>query len=242
VRTLLVAAASAVGLYDTSAIFIRETPAVAISGQHRIAADEFGRGARVTQLFRMTAGALSAIEVGFATDRPLTVFVHAVVSETDEFGEHGRVVSDKMLTFKNVSGVSWRRLRVARLGDSYSRWYTLTLQLDDASVVGAILRRESGAERPRVALVMSRDNVFGGGALWIGDRRQIGSLSMRAFSDRRTAFQRFRADVAPSLPLVLQSAAAEVAIVILYHAALLIVVCALLIGFNPTVHVKAANV
>ena len=66
--------------------------------------------------------------------------------------------------------------------------------------------------------------------MWIDDRRQIGSLSLRAFSHWRTAFERFRVDVAPKLPRALQSAVVDIALVAAYQMALLTVLYALLVG------------
>jgi hypothetical protein len=81
-----------------------------------------------------------------------------------------------------------------------------------------------------VGVIVSTDNVYGGGAMWIDDRRQIGSLSLRAFSRWRTAFERFAVDVRPKLPRSLQSVSVEIALAAAYQLALLIVLYALLVG------------
>jgi hypothetical protein len=137
-----------------------------------------------------------------------------------------RLVSSQFITLKRVSGVEWRRLSFPTVETSLRRGYLLRLDLVDVVAADDDLR----AQHPRVAVMVSTDNVFGGGAMWIGDRRQLGSLSLRAFSRLRTAFERFRVDVAPSLPRQLQSGLVEVVIAVGYQVALLTVLYALLVG------------
>jgi hypothetical protein len=234
-RGVLFAAAIALGLYQAWTTFVRETPAVTIQGFHRKSADEFGRGVAISQAFQFNASGFAAAEVQFSTDRPLNLLLRCDLTPIDEpNAPRSAPTVTHFVTIKGVSGVEWRRLSFPGEETAGMRWYLLRLAL-----VGVTPADE--ADRPpvtpsaadaadRVGVIVSIDNVYGGGAMWIDDRRQIGSLSLRAFSRWRTAFQRFRADVAPSLPRVLRSAAVEVAIGLAYPLALLTVLYALLVG------------
>jgi hypothetical protein len=233
-RSILVSAAIVLGAYQMWAAFFRETPAVTIQGYHRRSADEFGRGAIVSQAFNMEASGLAAAEVQFSTDRPLNLLLRCDLRPIDEpNAERTAPAVTQFVTVKRVSGVEWRRLSFVGEEGSGPRWYLLRLELigaapaDDASPMPV---KPSAEQRDRVGVIVSIDNVYGGGAMWIDDRRQIGSLSLRAFSHRRTAFERFRVDVAPSLPSQLRSGVVEVAIAAAYQVALLTVLYALLVG------------
>lgn len=231
---IVLGAAIVLGAYEIWAAFFRETPALAIQGFHRKSADEFGRGANVSQAFQFKASGFAAVEVQFSTDRPLNLFLRTELVPIDEPNANRSAPGvTQFVTIKRVSGVEWRRIAFPGEETAGMRWYLLRLELigaapaDDASPAPV----KPPADRPdRVGVIVSIDNVYGGGAMWIDDRRQIGSLSLRAFSRWRTAFQRFRVDVAPTLPRTLQSGVVEVAIAALYQAALLTVLYALLVG------------
>lgn len=237
-RLLFVGAALLVGIYEIWSVFIGETAAVSIQGYHLKAADEFGDGVQLSQAFLMNANGLSAIDVQFSTDQPLTLLVRYEVSEITPPGTYEETRqairgSSGYLTVKQLSGVEWRRISFPRMDGSDKRWFALRLALNDAVPSDEAYPKLSAARpdrRPRVGLMVSRENVFGGGALWIADRRQLGSMSVRVFSQRRTAYERFRADLAPTLPPMFKHAAVELLIAIAYQGALLIVVYALLMG------------
>lgn len=247
-RLLFVAAAIVLAAYEMWSVFVRETPAVTIQGFHRKAADEFGQGVQVSQAFRMTANGLDAVEVQFSTDQLLTLMVRCELAEISQpRTENERLSSRQFITFKQVSGVDWRRISFPTVEEtSDKRWYILRLDL-----VSAVPAGESGAlrpsqpadEKPRVGPIISTDNVFGGGSMWIADRRQLGSLSLRAYTHRRTAYARFRADVAPTLPRVLQNPAVHLGMAVVYQAAMLAMVYALLFGVTstPTSGARAAT-
>src|SRR5207247_2777387 len=120
------------------------------------------------------------------------------------------------------SGVEWRRISFPAEAMSDQGWFVLRLSLIGA-VPPDVSRQLGAAPAPdppaRVGVIVSTDNVFGGGALWIADNRQLGSLSLRAFSLRPTAYERFRADGAPSLPRPLHNAVLDVAIALASPAA-----------------------
>src|SRR5262245_11693724 len=81
-RLLFVGAALILGMYEIWSVFLGETAAVSIQGYHLKAADEFGEGVQVSQAFHMNANdGLSAIDVQFSTDQPLTLLVRYEVSE-----------------------------------------------------------------------------------------------------------------------------------------------------------------
>jgi len=237
-RLLFVTAALVVGIYEIWSVFVAETAAVSIQGYHRKAADDFGEGVQISQAFQMNANSLSAIDVQFSTDQPLTLLVRYEVAEIRPPGTYEETRqairgSSGYLTVKQLSGVEWRRISFPLLEGSDKRWFALRLALIDAIAADEAHPKLSGARpdrRPRVGLMISRDNVFGGGALWIADRRQLGSMSLRAFSHRRTAYERFRADLAPTLPPIVRNAAVELLMAFAYAGALVIVVYALLMG------------
>jgi hypothetical protein len=80
-RLLFLGAALVLGSYEIWSVFVGETPAVSIKGYHLKAADEFGEGVQVSQVFEMAANGLSAIDVQFSTDQPLTLLIRYEVSE-----------------------------------------------------------------------------------------------------------------------------------------------------------------
>lgn len=247
-RLLFVAAAVVLAAYEAWSVFVRETPAVTIEGFHRKAADEFGEGVQVSQAFRMTANGLDAVDVQFSTDQPLTLMVRCDLAEISEpRNESERLSSTQFITFKQVSGVEWRRISFPTVEEtSDKRWYLLRLNLISAVAPGGSAARPaspSAVEKPRVGPIISTDNVFGGGSMWIADRRQLGSLSLRAFTRRRTAYARFRADVVPTLPRALQNPVVHLGLAGGYQAAMLAVVYALLFGVTsvPASGARAAT-
>ena len=230
VRALIAGACLIFGLWEIWAVFIRETPALTIEGAHPWFANEFGEGAQVSETFEMSGNGLTAVDVRFSTDRPVTLIVRCELSQlytTDP----GRTW---FATIKRVSGVEWRRIQFPPIEWSNANVYTLGLQLIaavpiDAAAPQATHDRPSD-KRPRVALVISKDNVLGGGLLFIADSRRIGSLSLRAFTRQRTAYGRFRVDVTPKLPPALRHAAVDVLLAIAYQWALLTVIYSLVVG------------
>jgi hypothetical protein len=246
-RLCFVAACLLLVTYETWAFFVGETPALTIQGYHLKSADDFGQGAGVSQLFAMNGDGLSAMAVQFSTDRPLTLLLRCELAEIAPPGSPGESPyafgsTSLFVTIKNVSGVEWRRIRFPTVEASNKRWYVLRLALVKAVPADAIADTTPATPDPlpRVGLMVSRENVFGGGALWISDRRQLGSLSIRAFTQRRTAYARFRADLTPVLPPLLRNAGIQLALFVGYQAALLIVVYVLLAGVVISSSVPAA--
>jgi hypothetical protein len=226
----LVAIASiVVGACEAWTVFVRQTPAIIIQGQHERPAYEFGEGARVSQTFQMIGTGLTAFDVKFAADRSATLLLECELAEEDA-ERPGRLIAVHrwFVTLKRVSGVEWSRITFPPIIQSNKRQYMFRFQL-----IGAAAAPHPEPEkplRPRVAVIVSTDNVLGGGVLWVGDQRQAGSLSLRAFTQTRTAYRRFRADVAPGLPSWLQNPIVEIAILIAYQWALLAVMWVLMTG------------
>lgn len=99
--------------------------------------------------------------------------------------------------------------------------YRLRLQLIGAPA-------PSSGSGHRVAIVASQENIVGGGSLWLAERRQLGSLSLRAFTRERTAYGRLRAAVAPLVPSPFANPAVALIALIAYQSALAALVYALL--------------
>ena len=176
----------------------------------------------------------AAVDVQFSTDRPLNLLLRTELTPIDEpNAKRSAPAVIRFVTIKRLSGVEWRRIAFPGEETAGMRWYLLRLELIDAVPTdepGPSPAKPPADRQDRVGMIVSIDNVFGGGAMWIGEQRQLGSLSLRAFSHWRTAYQRFRIDVAPTLPRALQSGLVEIAIAAAYQVALLVVLYALLIG------------
>ena len=238
-RLLFIAACAVLGLYEAWIVFVRETPAVTIQGRHVRAADEFGQGERIAQGFEMIGNGFTAVDVQLATEGTATVLIACELSRIDPSRPDAPITERVWsVPLKRISGVQWRRLVFPALEHSNARIYVLQLRLigviEGEQTLAASMRVPS-RERPLpIAIVVSRENILGGGSLWIGDQRQLGSLSLRAFTHRRTAYERFRADVAPTLPAALRNPAVELAIAIAYQWALLMILRALVMGDGTT--------
>jgi hypothetical protein len=239
--------------YDAWTLFVRTTPAVAIAGQHRRLIAEFGAGVPVVQAFQMLGNGLNAVDVQFSAETPTTLLVRCELSQIEPrnplesptpYAESTitRYSDSWVATIKRVSGVEWRTITFPAVDSSDRRIYALRLQLAGAAseddVAAARLRGFPRGGAPGVALVASRENVLGGGALWISDRRQIGSLSMRAFALERTGYGLMRAQILPGLPPPLSNPAVAIALVAAYQVALLIVVFTLVAGRVSTAGVE----
>jgi hypothetical protein len=239
---IVVIACILLGIAEAWYVFVRETPAVSIEGQNRRVIEEFGRGEAVLQLLNARKD-LASFEIRVSTTTPTTLFLQCDLLDIQrgtpaepptQFGEGTRVAvrATWAATLAGVSGVEWRRIAIPRVDAPDEGTYAVRLRLVDAMPA-------SGAPRPHpaglpaggipgVALIASKDNVLGGGAMWIGERRQLGSVSLHVFTGSRTAYERFRAQIAPRLPRPLGHPAVVVAIAVAYQCALAAVVYALL--------------
>jgi hypothetical protein len=206
------------------AVFVRQTPALRIQGSHTAPVHEFYNGIPVSQTFQMVGSDLNAIAVQFSTDEPVTFVVQCDVLPTVPAAAADAAAPrySWATTVKRVAGTEWRRIELpTTIQSSHLGTYTFRLQLIAAARAEEPLRQRIGnGPWPRVAIIASTDNVIGGGSFVVGEDRQVGSLSMRAFTTRRTAYERFQADVAPTLPPVLRHAGVAIALAILYQWAL----------------------
>jgi hypothetical protein len=234
-RLVFGAACVVLALYEMWTFFVREAPAVSIQGSHRRLVEEFGRGAPISQAFLMIGNGLRAIDVRFDADTPATLLMRCELTQIPTPGTTEPVVARAWFeTVKRISGTEWRRLSFPAVEASNARSFVLRLQLiravaADGDPAAALMRAPADGD-PRVAVLASKENVVVGGVLSIADRRQNGSLFLRAFTRTRTAYSRFRADVAPTLPGVLKNPIVELAILIVYQWALLTVIFSVLAG------------
>ena len=104
--------------------------------------------------------------------------------------------------------------RPRNTASSREHWYTIEVRL--LTVNGVVVG--PGAPQP-VTLVASSDNPDRGGTLWVGSALKNGSLLMRAGRQGRTLQKRFEAEAEPHLPPLLRNGAAQWAIAIAFHAA-----------------------
>jgi hypothetical protein len=230
--------------FEVWAVFVRRAPAVAIEGQHPRVVQLTANGPAVLQMFEMTAGGITAIDLRVSTDQPATVLLRCRLSDVTETtpgieepmllrhrsAAPTQVTTSWFVTMKHVSGTEWRRVAVPDGRAFVPGIYELWLQLVDVHVDRRDRNPASAGSPVRAGLVASVDNVLGGGSLWIGDQRQLGSLSIRVYSQARNAFAQFRADTASDLSGVLASAAVMIGIAVVYQASLVAVVYMLTIG------------
>jgi hypothetical protein len=238
-RLLVVAACAVLGVYEGWTVFVRETPALAIQGRHVRSAYEFGQGERVSQGFEMIGNGFTALDVQLMTEGTATVLIACELLRIDPNRPDAPITERAWsVPVKRVSGVQWRRITFPPLTNSNAQIYYLQLRLigviEGEQTLAALMRVPSREHPLPVALVVSRENILGGGSLWIGDQRQLGSLSLRAFTHRRTAYERFQADVAPTLPAALRNPAVELVMAIAYQWALLMILRALVMGDGTT--------
>jgi hypothetical protein len=231
-------------LYEAWTFFLREAPAVSIEGNHRRDVDEFGRGVPVSQTFVMIGNGLRGIDVRFDADTPATLLVRCELAQIATPGVTEPLVSREWFeNVKRVSGTEWRRLSFPAIASSNGRSFVLRLQVIRAVVADGdpAARMRLPADAPPVAIVASKENIVGGGMLSISERPQNGSLFLRAFTTTRTAYSRFRADVAPTLPGALKNPIVELAILIGYQWALLAVIFSVLTGADGGAMVPGAT-
>jgi hypothetical protein len=213
---------------------VREHPAVSIQGDQGLLSDEFGTGVPITQTFQMKGGGLTAIDVSFRADEPVDLLLSCELSRMDVTRPGAEISLHAWpITLKRVSGTEWRRLTFPPIALSNGETYVLRLRLVDAVSPGdrRLKRAHAGARtnQPRVAVTVSADNVSEGGSLWIGQTRQVGSLSIRAFTGTRTTYQQFSANVATTWPPVWRMLSVQIAIALVYQLALLALVYLVLI-------------
>jgi hypothetical protein len=220
-------------LYETWTFFLSDAPAVSIQGNHRRDVEAFGRGVPIAQSFLMVGNGLRNIDVRFDADTPATLLLRCELAQIAMPWTTEPLVSREWFeNVKRISGTEWRRLSFPAIEASNARSFVLRLQVIRAVAADGdpAARMRLPADAPRVAILASKENIVGGGVMSVSDRPQNGSLFLRAYTANRTAYSRFRADVAPTLPGVLKNPVVELAILIAYQWALLRVVFSVLAG------------
>jgi O-antigen ligase/polysaccharide polymerase Wzy-like membrane protein len=231
----IAAAACAASCIYAGWIVFREMPAVAIQGRQVRLADDFGKRVPLTQTFQMIGPDLSAIDVRLAADPPATVLVRCDVSVIEsEKSEPSAPPRTFWLTVRNVADPQWHRLALPALATAKVATFVVRLRLaarTPADGPASTARSSAPDGAPRVAIAVSDDNVLGGGQLYIDDKRQLGSLSMRAYTSAPTAWVRLRNTLDPALPPGLGNRAVFVAVMIVgYQLAFVAVMYTLLTG------------
>jgi hypothetical protein len=232
-RFAIVAACISLAIFEAWWVFVRPTPALTIAGSHPTEVIEFHAGTRISQTFQMVGSNLDAIAVRFSTDEPVTFLVQCeltpitTASAQDDPAEPYRWST----TVKRVSGTEWRRLEFPAIASSHRQTYVFRMELIAAARVEDGVPRPIGKSPwPKVTVIASGDNVIGGGSFHIGSDRQVGSLSMRAFTRSRTAYAQYQTDVAPTLPALVRNGVVAVALAVVYQWALLTLAFRLLAG------------
>lgn len=231
---LFVCAGLALIAWEVAVEFLHETPVTTVQGEKPVAVDEFGAGALVSQTFLMPEAGLTAVDVRFSTDQPVTLLLRCELSRVDGLPSGAEIrIYEWSTTLKRVSGNEWRSITFPPIAASGRHEFAFRLQLVDVASAGDRTQKSANASvalhRYKVALAASADKAGGGGEFWIGDRRQTGSLSIRAFNGPRTAYQGFLVHVAPMLPAPLVEPVVLV-VMLVYQWALLTLVYAVLIG------------
>jgi hypothetical protein len=224
------------GLVELWDVFVRKTPALAIVGQHLHAAEAFGDGTPITQSFGMPANGLTAFELRVSAAQPATMLVRCELLRQHTMRPEPVVERQWLATIKRVTGVEWRRVTFPAIADSRGGDpFTLRLQLLAAAPAdeptGSLEQLRLNPQL-KIGVMVSSDNVLGGGALYIGDRRQLGSLALRAYTQRSTAYERFRGEIVPTLPGVFKETSVTISLLAAYQIALATVLYAVLTGVS----------
>lgn len=180
---------------------------------------QFGEGRTVRQAFLMRGAGLHQVQVLISSARKQELPIDWTL---------WRGLPDEPATFTVAfqstqrmplrAGRQWITFSFPRDGVSNDRWYTIEITAKpDAGMQ---------ASEP-VAIHASHDNPERGGALWINDVRQPGSLTIRADGRGRTLYGRFQLEAAPHLPGALASPVVQLIVVISLHWAFWTVAVAL---------------
>ncbi len=210
---------AAMMLVEAYAVFIDRTGVFEIEGVETYEIGEFCLGGAVAQAFLMRGDGMQAVSIRLASNGVTTARIQWTLWRgfPDQPKEMTRAFEGAEV-FDLRPGRQWKTITFTRDGSSRDRWYTLQLRLLDPQP----------APSPRVSIVASHDNPDRGGALFVNDIRQPGSLNIRAERRGQTLYRRFLAEAAPNLPAVLQVAAVQWAVAIVLHWALIIFAYAVL--------------
>ena len=199
--------------FEVYLVFVYRGGAFRIEGERAYDVIEFTDGATVSQAFLMRGDGLQAVRVRFSSDAAASVKLQWTLWRG--YADHP---SDMTRAFEGVQaldlrpGRQWKSLTFTRDGSSNDRWYTIQL----------VLLEHQPDRAHRVAVVASSDNPERGGALWVNDRRQTGSLFMQAERRDRTLYRRFLAEVGPNLPPVFRIRTVQRVVFGAFHWALIV--------------------
>ncbi|HYB96951.1 MAG TPA: hypothetical protein VEC39_18410 [Vicinamibacterales bacterium] len=206
----VIAVVIAAGVVEAYVLFAQREGAFRIVGREPYRVQEFSEGQTVSQAFMMLGNGLKQVEVQVVSDAAASGNVRWTLyrGSRDEpplvpvarGDESVRLAANRPL---------WLTLPVIRDGSSHDRWYTLELQL-----LGPESRTR---QRPRVAVMATSDNPDRGGVLWVGDKRQPGSLMMRARWESVTVYRRFVTEGVPHLPRPLRQPAVQALLLVAVH-------------------------
>jgi len=212
-------ACAAVVSLEALVVFADNVDSFTIEGTQVIEVTEFSRGATVSQAFLMTGDGMRSVSVMLTAASKTSEAVRWQLwrGNPDQPGDMTLALDDARV-FDLRAGRQWVAFALPRDGSSDDRWYTLRVRLHAPQAPGA----------PVVQAVASQDNPDRGGVLWIDDRRQTGSLMLRAERQGRTLYRRFRAEAEPHLPSWMRAPTVQWGVVLLFHWAAGVLVYALL--------------
>ena len=233
-RILFAGACLAIVGGEATALFVERTVSLRTEGEKPILLSQFRDGAAVEHGFLMAGDGLKAVSVRFEAERPTSMLVSCVLSLGDDANPEARAEIYRWTqTVEARSGGNWKRFDFPSVGASNNRYYKFKIRLLDAWPAGPI-ERARPHDRPPIAIVASTDNPPRGGALWIDEVRQPGSLYLRAHNEGDTRYGRFRLETEPKLPALLRRRSIQIALALAYHVALLTFAYVTLFGAHDT--------
>lgn len=200
-------------------VLVDQTSTFRTQGQSPYAISEFAEGKVVSHAFLMRGDGLHAVRVKLTSSDATRARLgwRLFAGQPDQ-------PSELFLAFEGVAsldlrpGPQWQALSFTRNGSSNNRWFTLELQLLDTVADTS----RPGSLPLRVELIATHDNPERGGALWVNNVRQTGSLLLDADTIGRTAYRRFKLEAEPHLPAPFRSGLAQVLAVLAFHCAFLV--------------------
>ena len=223
VRTRLawIAIVAGVLVVEAWAVMIDRDGTFKIEGERPRVMREFGEGQSVRQAFLMQGAGLHQVRVMISSPRQQEFPVDWTLWRglPDEPATFTPAFQSKQ-TLSLRPGRHWVTLSFPRDSLSNDRWYTIEIT--------AASRDASLSTSEPVAMFATHDNPERGGALWLNNVRQPGSLNIRADRQGRTLYRRFEVEALPHLPRVFANPVVQGVVVIAFHWAFWTVSFALL--------------
>lgn len=210
-RWLMSASVVALVALEIHTLFVSREGTFQIEGERPYKVESFAAGEPVRQAFLMQGSGLRGIRI--LVDAPgrqtLPVQWKLWRGHPDEPGL--TLAFDGTTTVEVSRGRRWVEFSFPRDGSSNDRWYTFEVALDRAP--------DGEPAGSPVALVASQDNPARGGVLWVGQKREAGSLFIRADRRGRTLYTRFQMEAVPKLPKALRFEAVHWVVFLAWHVA-----------------------